>query len=597
MRDIVEHTGKAFLGLTMNCAHCHDHKYDPITQEEYFRFRAFFEPLQLRQDRVAGEPDPGPFQKYDYSVLRKVVLLGRVGTYDERLDAKTFMYQLGDERNRLKDRPAVAPGAPAFLRGDRLRIEPVELPPSAWYPGGKPFVRREETARREGAVRTARAALSEAKTKLAERVASPAVVQDRQAALRRAEAELATAEAELGAIQARIAADGFRTPKGPGNVDLARAASKAERGAALCAAEEKSLKAEQALAALKRQGGAAAAIKTAEQQAAAAKVAVEAARKALAPDGTAYTPLSPVYPAKSSGRRRALAEWITARENPLAARVAVNHIWKGHFGRPLVETVFDFGRNGKEPSHPELLDWLAVEFMESGWSMKHLHRLIVTSGTYRMQSAAGANRASLAADPDNRWMWRFERRRMEAEVVRDSVLHAAGELEASMGGQPLDNGAAETTRRRSLYFSIYPEYGGRSKFIDLFDAPDPCDCYRRSETIVPQQALALTNSRLLLDQSRLLARRLVPESAAGKHDDGAFVVAAFEQVLSRGPSAEELALCRAFLARQADLYRKGAPAGPRTAESGEPPATSPGLRARESLVRTLFNHHDFLTIR
>src|SRR4029077_19755209 len=132
------------------------------------------------------------------------------------------------------------------------------------------------------------------------------------------------------------------------------------------------------------------------------------------------------YPQTSTGRRKALALWLTSKNHPLTARVAVNHIWLRHFDRTLVDTVFDFGRNGKKPSHPELLDWLAVEFMESGWSMKHLHRLIVTSDTYRMQSGVGKNRANLAVDADNRWLWRFERRRLEAEVVREAILHTAG---------------------------------------------------------------------------------------------------------------------------------------------------------------------------
>src|SRR5207302_4732255 len=130
-------------------------------------------------------------------------------------------------------------------------------------------------------------------------------------------------------------------------------------------------------------------------------------------------PLSPSYPATSSGRRRALALWMTERKNPLTARVAVNHIWTRHFARPLVETVFDFGRNGKKPSHPELLDWLAVEFMDSGWSMKHLHRVIVTSQAYRLSSGPSTDHPNLARDADNRYLWRFNSHRLEAEIVRD----------------------------------------------------------------------------------------------------------------------------------------------------------------------------------
>src|SRR5881396_3940255 len=118
MRDIVEHTGKAFLGLTFNCAHCHDHKYDPITQRDYFQFRAFFEPLQVRQDWVKGEADPGPFQKYEYSTTRKVITNGLVSVFDENLEAKTFIYLRGDERSFPVGNPTVEPAMPAFLCGD-----------------------------------------------------------------------------------------------------------------------------------------------------------------------------------------------------------------------------------------------------------------------------------------------------------------------------------------------------------------------------------------------------------------------------------------------------------------------------------------------
>src|SRR5207302_6305043 len=141
----------------------------------------------------------------------------------------------------------------------------------------------------------------------------------------------------------------------------------------------------------------------------------------------------------------------------------------------------------------------------------------------------------------------FEPKRLEGEVVRDSILHLSGDLDMHMGGQELENDTRATVNRRSLYFSIHPEQGGHLTFLELFDAPDPCDCYRRSESIVPQQALALTNSRLLLDHSRILARKLSAGLASAKLDeDAAFIVAAFEQVLSRSPSGQEQAVCRAF---------------------------------------------------
>ena len=138
MRSTVEHTGKAFLGLTFNCAHCHDHKYDPILQDDYFRLRAFFEPIDIRQDRVPGEADPGPFQEYDYGVLRKIQRLGAVRIYDKNPDAPTWFYTGGDERRRVEERGSILPGVPEFLTASVPKITPVELPLRAWYPGLRP---------------------------------------------------------------------------------------------------------------------------------------------------------------------------------------------------------------------------------------------------------------------------------------------------------------------------------------------------------------------------------------------------------------------------------------------------------------------------
>jgi hypothetical protein len=290
---------------------------------------------------------------------------------------------------------------------------------------------------------------------------------------------------------------------------------------------------------------------------------------------------------------------MTNRDNPLTARVAVNHIWMRHFGRPLVESVFDFGRAGKQPTHPELLDWLAVELMESGWSMKHLHRLIMTSRTYQQSSRpGGSEHPNFAIDKDNRFWWKFDRRRLEAEVIRDSLLHLSGQLDATVGGPEIDPTAEATSRRRSMYFAIYPEAGGTMRFLTLFDPPDPGDCYRRTDSIVPQQALAMSNSVLSLNQGRLLASKLSKELAPTGATDIDFVVVLFEQVLCRAPTAPERQTCLEFLASQRSLY-----ATTSADDLKAPPrkdivaaAASPEQRARESLVRTLLNHNDFITL-
>src|SRR5439155_8507949 len=263
------------------------------------------------------------------------------------------------------------------------------------------------------------------------------------------------------------------------------------------------------------------------------------------------------------------------KDNPLTARVAVNHIWLRHFGQALVPSVFDFGRNGQPPTHPALLDWLAAEFMERGWSMKALHRLIVTSSAYRMDSTPDA--ADLAADRDNRYLWRMAPRRVEAEVVRDSIFHAAGKLDLTMGGPDLHQLEGLTVPRRSLYFRHAAEK--QMEFLQLFDAAAVSECYERKHSIIPQQALALANSELARRQGRLLARDLAVKVGP---DGAVFVTAAFEQVLSRPPTAAETAECVAFLRLRGAPVPGGQPAAAAGAD-GRTPSSDPALRARESL--------------
>jgi hypothetical protein len=263
--------------------------------------------------------------------------------------------------------------------------------------------------------------------------------------------------------------------------------------------------------------------------------------------------------------------------------------------RPLVETTHNFGRSGKAPSHPELLDWLACELMKPGkprdvrpWAFKHLHRLIVTSQAYRMSSVTPPDSANRTSDPDNVYLWKFPTARMEAEVVRDCVLAAAGELDPTAGGPELPQDQGLTSRRRSLYFAHHGE--SRMPFLDLFDAANPCDAYRRTTSVMPQQALALSNSDLVLRHGRVLAAKLSKATTG----DEAFVRAAFETVLSRPPREAELAASLRFLASQAKLF---AASKAELKPAPEGPSADPAARARENLVQALFNHTDFVTIR
>ena len=273
-----------------------------------------------------------------------------------------------------------------------------------------------------------------------------------------------------------------------------------------------------------------------------------------------YPSLMPNYPEQSTGRRLALATWIANPENPLTARVLVNHVWMRHFGQPLVPTVFDFGKNGRTPTHQALLDWLAAEFMKSKWDIKKLHRLMVTSAAYRMQSSF-ANEANQKVDPDNLLLGRMNPRPLEAEAIRDSLLQAAGMLDAARGGPDLEFNDDIPKPRRSLYYRHAPEK--MMPFLMAFDNPSPTECYRRPATVVPQQAMALINSKLSARAAEAIAIELSAK------EPKAFVDAVYRKLLNRAPTADEEKLCIEFLV-------------------GHSPA---------SLVQVLFNHADFTTIR
>ncbi|HZU35964.1 MAG TPA: PSD1 and planctomycete cytochrome C domain-containing protein [Gemmataceae bacterium] len=416
MNNTVEHTAKAFLGVTINCARCHNHKFDPITQREHYQFRAIFEPYDVREDKLPV----GPGGK------REPV----AHAYDLNPHAPTYIYVRGDIKHPDHSTP-ITPGVPAALGGPPLCITPVKT-----------------------------------------------------------------------------------AGCGP----------------------------------------------------------------------------------SSSGRRLALARWLVDRRNPLTARVAVNHVWARHFGTPLVENVYDFGLRTKPPAQQALLNWLAVQFMEHHWSMKWLHRTIVTSEAYRMRSSArGTSAVNLTIDPDNDYYWRMNAQRMEAEVVRDSLLALSGDLDLHMYGPPLDCFATAGPYRRSIYYRYSRE--DKMEFLTVFDAASTEECYRREQSIVPQQALALENSDFVWDRARRIAHQLDPPS--DRRSARAFIAAAFEHILNRAPDATELRACGRFLTSQEQLL--GNPArltaftpGP---AAGVKPAADAAGRAREYLVHALINHNDFITIR
>ena len=562
LEDTVNHTSRAFLGVTVHCAKCHDHMYDAVSQEEYYRFRAVFEPHNVRIDRVPGETDT----KKD----------GLPRVYDKDLDAKTYFFVRGDERKPDKERGEMTPAVPKLL-GAALAFEPVTLPRLAVNPDRREFVIKDIVAA---------ARKSEAEAKQAhEKVKDDKSVSDQKKLA--AQTAWSVADAKLQSLLATLAAEKLADEGKKESEQWKHAAREAlarQRNVAVLEAVQTLLTAQHAkgekeaklilaakagdkpaldklVAELEATKG-----KVAEAEKAVAKASQELAQEL----STAYKPRSTEsYPDKTTGRRLALARSIVDRNNPLAARVAVNHIWLRHFGRGIVPSVDDFGANGRLPSHPALLDWLAVEFMEYGWSMKHIHRLLVTSSTYRMASTP--DEANARIDDDNIFLWRMPSRRMDAEVVRDNVLFASGELDSAMGGPEIDHSQGLTSKRRSVYLRIAAEK--EVEFLKIFDGPAVTECYERKYTVVPQQALALGNSDLVARQAKVLAKSLADQSG---DDAGKFVEGAFLRILARRPTEEEASECASFLrGKTGDAI-------------GE---------ARLNLVMVLFNHNDFVTVR
>jgi hypothetical protein len=269
-------------------------------------------------------------------------------------------------------------------------------------------------------------------------------------------------------------------------------------------------------------------------------------------------PNSPTPKGATSGRRLALAGWVTSRDNPLTARVFVNRVWHHHFGRGIVATLGNFGRSGAEPTHPELLDWLAVDFQAKGWDLKRLHKQIMTSTAYRQAHQIGKARheAVLEVDPSNQLLWRAQLKRIDAEVVRDTILSASGQIDLSAGGPPVKfdtptSGDSRTdSRRRSVYLlarRVYP-----LKFLELFDAPIiPVNCTQRTNSANVLQSLAVLNSDFVIGQAGHLADKVVKEAG---EQPSARVRLAYQRALNRSPRESEEAKCLAFLRDQTNTY-------------------------------------------
>jgi mono/diheme cytochrome c family protein len=302
-------------------------------------------------------------------------------------------------------------------------------------------------------------------------------------------------------------------------------------------------------------------------------------------------PMFPAPPpdASSTYRRRGFAEWLVSPDNPLTARVMVNRIWQHHFGEGIVRTPSTFGKMGETPSHPELLDWLAIEFVERGWSIKAMHRLMMTSEAYQMANADIA--ANVAADPENRRFWRMPRQRLEGEIIRDKILAVAGTLDRTLGGPnvfpyidpdlfekssrrdwPGKPDSDPSTWRRSLY--VYSKRSIRYPFFETFDQPNLVNSVdRRNQSIVPGQALILMNNKFVLFHADKFAERLVREAGP---DPVAQVRHGFALAVGRAPDADELARSVAFV------------------KGGSALSASKGAQGLAEFCQVLFNLNEFV---
>jgi hypothetical protein len=494
--DVLGTTATTFLGLTLRCARCHNHKFEPFPQTDYYRMLAVFEPLHRPQN-----------DREDLDVP--------VGSETEVTAYRQAHARIETEVN------AVQKQIDALKEQIRKRL----FATAAGKVTSPPAKRTELTAEVIAAFQTEPSKRTTAQKQLIKQFTGPLDREIRENATPAETAQRDRWEQQIAAI---------------------RATRPRELPHAYIWSEESP---QAPVTHVFRRGDPTK--PTREVQPALPTVLVS-----RQPD-----PPRPTH--HSTGRRLWLARWMTSPENPLTARVMVSRIWQHHFGQGLVASANDFGVAGQAPSHPELLDWLAAEFMASGWRLKPLHRRIVLSNTYQMGSTADPRAA--AADPDGRLLGRWPQRRLEAEVVRDAALAVSGQLNSQMAGpsifltlpravlegqsRPGDGWGTSTKRqaaRRSIY--IFVKRSLAVPELDLLDAPDTTSsCEQRAVSTTGPQALTFLNGEFMQQQARALADRLLREVGG---EEQVQVTRAFELALCRPPRPAELQTASEFLTRQ-----------------------------------------------
>jgi hypothetical protein len=476
--------GGAFLGLTMNCARCHDHKFDPIPARDYYRLEAFFSAAKPKEVELAGDAERSAHAKELAAWQAKISpLRAQVAKLDAPYRAKISQAK----REKLEEPYKKALATDASKRTaeqQKLAAQANTLIKVTWD---------EVIAALSDEDREKRTALREQMHKI---TASAPVPPARAWTLEESKESLASYVLKRG--------------------DWQRKGKKVEPGIPMVFGGQ----------------------------------------------------------ATSPNNRLGLAKWLTARDHPLTARVIVNRLWQHHVGKGIVRTPNDFGLRGDRPSHPELLDWLAVELMQSGWSLKHVHRMIVTSATYQMADHSEQQAKAETIDPDNRLLWKMNRRRLEGEALRDCVLRVTGRLTEWLGGPmirvPLEpetydliftedepDGLWPVTPderqhdRRTIY--LFAKRNVRLPLLEALDQPDTLtSCPVRPVSTFAPQALILLNGPFMQSQAKAFASRLYREA---KTTEGR-IERAYRLTLGKVPSQTEQKMSAAFIREQAELLRE-----------------------------------------
>jgi hypothetical protein len=534
--DITNATASAVLGLTLGCAQCHNHKFDPVTQRDYYRFQGFFVQGQINHLVLKG---PALWKNYEAAYAA-----AKPAAYDPANELRRALYDEAQSRLVAEARKKLAPEVVAAL----------DRPDAQRTPEQRELARKAEPGLQFKPEEVEKAITGE----------------DKQLydALKK---KLAALEKLL---PAKPQTTGFYSPAtSPTPVEVLRMTTNPM--AMFLPYEPEELK------------------KTRPY------LLVRGDVHQRGPEVDIGWPalLGPAPGEKiAAAPRTALAEWMAAPSNPLTARVWANRVWHYHFGRGLVATPGDFGVKGAPPTHPELLDYLASELMHQGWSTKHLHRLIVRSATYRQAARVDAECAK--RDPENNYLWRWSPRRLETEAVRDALVAVSGELNPALGGPGVpvakkahyDSNEApeetETVLRRSLY--LEHRRNALPPMYSLLDGPAAIEsCGRRHVSTVPLQPLFLLNSAFALNRAKAFAARV--SAQAGRDPDHQIDVA-FHLALARLPDEAERRVARTLWEPpSASGGEEGKPQAKPPAEGRSGP--SPELIA---LCQLLFNLNEFV---